>query len=173
MQKNLTSWLSVILSTVLLSYSASAQNVNTTSVQFLPGEYWWGAFTQAGRQMPYVKEMGEKNLDRDNWGNQATAFFLSNKGRYVWSDKPFVFSIKDNTLNIKSDYEKVEVKTGGNTLREAYLAACNAHFPPTGKLPDPLFFSRPQYNTWIELLYDQNQADIMKYAHDIVDNGCR
>ena len=171
MQNNLIAGLLASLSAVLLSYSASAQNVNETSVRFLPGEYWWGAFTQAGREMPYVKAMSEKNLDRDNWGNQATAFFLSNKGRYVWSDKPFVFSIGEYTLHIKSNYEKVEVKTGGNTLREAYLAACNAHFPPTGKLPDPLFFSRPQYNTWIELLYDQNQADIMKYAHDIVDNG--
>ncbi|MCG8514154.1 MAG: hypothetical protein MI740_08435, partial [Halanaerobiales bacterium] len=27
------------------------------------------------------------------------------------------------------------------------------------------------YNTWIELMYDQNQEDILKYAHDIIDNG--
>ena len=119
MQNNLIAGLLASLSAVLLSYSASAQNVNETSVRFLPGEYWWGAFTQAGREMPYVKAMSEKNLDRDNWGNQATAFFLSNKGRYVWSDKPFVFSIGENTLHLKSHYEKVAVKTGGNTLREA------------------------------------------------------
>src|SRR5690606_26097909 len=28
-----------------------------------------------------------------------------------------------------------------------------------------------QYNTWIELLYDQNQEDILKYARSIIDNG--
>ncbi len=31
--------------------------------------------------------------------------------------------------------------------------------------------SRPQYNTWIELNYNHNQVDILKYAHAIVDNG--
>ena len=34
-------------------------------------------------------------------------------------------------------------------------------------------FATPQYNTWIELMYDQNQRDVLKYAHAIVDNGCR
>jgi alpha-glucosidase len=31
--------------------------------------------------------------------------------------------------------------------------------------------SRPQYNTWIELTYNQNQDDILKYARAIVENG--
>ena len=29
----------------------------------------------------------------------------------------------------------------------------------------------PQYNTWIELMYDQNQRDIMRYARKAVENG--
>jgi alpha-glucosidase (family GH31 glycosyl hydrolase) len=32
-------------------------------------------------------------------------------------------------------------------------------------------FTRPQYNTWIELMYDQNQADVLKYARAIKTNG--
>jgi len=32
-------------------------------------------------------------------------------------------------------------------------------------------FTRPQYNTWIELMYDQNEAAILKYAQSIVDQG--
>lgn len=44
------------------------------------------------------------------------------------------------------------------------------HFPPSGKIPDSLFFSMPQYNTWIELLYNQNQNDIEQYANSILDN---
>jgi len=32
-------------------------------------------------------------------------------------------------------------------------------------------FKEPQYNTWIELMYDQNEEDIMKYAQAIIDNG--
>ncbi len=34
------------------------------------------------------------------------------------------------------------------------------------------FYSpKPQYNTWIELMYDQNEKDILKYAQDIINNG--
>jgi len=32
-------------------------------------------------------------------------------------------------------------------------------------------FTHPQYNTWIELVYDQNEEDILKYAQSIIDNG--
>ena len=39
-----------------------------------------------------------------------------------------------------------------------------AHFPPSGKLPDSLFFTMPQYNTWIELMYNQNEKDVLKYC---------
>ena len=38
-------------------------------------------------------------------------------------------------------------------------------------MPPELFFSKPQYNTWIELIYNQNQEDILKYARSIIDNG--
>jgi alpha-glucosidase len=51
------------------------------------------------------------------------------------------------------------------------MAASAAHFPASGTVPPDLFFSVPQYNTWIELIYNQNQEDILKYAHSIVDNG--
>jgi alpha-glucosidase len=32
-------------------------------------------------------------------------------------------------------------------------------------------FTHPQYNTWIELMYDQNEADILEYAEAIIGNG--
>jgi alpha-glucosidase len=38
-------------------------------------------------------------------------------------------------------------------------------------MPDEQLFSSPQYNTWIELMYNQNQADILKYAKGIRDHG--
>ena len=45
------------------------------------------------------------------------------------------------------------------------------YFPPSGKTPDLLLFSSPQYNTWIELQYNQNEKDILKYAENIISNG--
>jgi alpha-glucosidase (family GH31 glycosyl hydrolase) len=65
----------------------------------------------------------------------------------------------------------VQSGRAGSTLREAYLHVSKAYFPPDGKIPDPLLFKKPQYNTWIELQYDQREARIRTYARDIVANG--
>ncbi|MDR3188893.1 MAG: glycoside hydrolase family 31 protein [Prevotellaceae bacterium] len=148
---------------------ASAQHVS--EVEFLPEEYWWGGVVAYGAQMPYVQPLKEFDLARQNNGNQTVPLLLSSKGRYVWSDRPFRFSVAEKRITIRSDYGRVGVEAAGATLREAYLAACRKHFPPSGQLPDTLFFATPQYNTWIELMYNQNQADILRYAQGIVDNG--
>ncbi len=142
---------------------------NKTVITIDQDEYWWGGRVADGSQMPYT-HINRVDLAHDHKGNQASSFLLSNKGRYVWSDKAFAFEIKEKVLTIDSAYETVLVKKGGNTLREAYLDACHQHFPPSGVLPDPLFFSKPQYNTWIELMYNQNQKDIVNYAQAILDN---
>ena len=59
----------------------------------------------------------------------------------------------------------------GTTLREAARHAGASFFPPSGKTPDPMLFTHPQFNTWIELTYDQNQRDVLAYARAIVANG--
>ena len=78
------------------------------------------------------------------------------------SDAPFAFELKEGTLIIYSDYEKVEAIASGNTLRDAYVAAKDKHFPASGKTPNALMFKSPQYNTWIELGSNQNQKDLLK-----------
>lgn len=148
----------------------SAQTGYQTNIPMEPNEYWWGGVVGLGSKMPFLQPLELFDLSSQNENNQTMPFFLSNQGRYFWSDSPFCFEIKDKMIHLYSPYEKIEVQQGGKTLREAYLAASKKHFPPSGVLPDPLFFTMPQYNTWIELMYDQNQADIMKYAQSIVDN---
>ncbi len=148
-----------------------SQSFHETEVIYEPNEYWWGGVVAFGAAMPYIKSVKEFNLALQNYNNQVVPLFLSNKGRYIWSDKPFNFEIKNNAINIKSEHEKIIIQKAGNTLREAYLAASRKYFPPTGSLPDELFFTIPQYNTWIELMYNQNQEDILKYAQAIIDSG--
>jgi len=154
----------------LVPFSLFSQSFFETQVAFDENEYWWGGVVAYGSRMPYVQPVSEFNLALQNGNNQVVPFFLSNKGRYIWSDSPFFFQIKDNSLSIKSEYEKVDVLKAGKTLRDAYLAASKRHFPSTGVLPDSLFFTMPQYNTWIELMYNQNESDILQYAQAIVDN---
>jgi alpha-glucosidase len=38
-------------------------------------------------------------------------------------------------------------------------------------MPDELLFTQPQWNTWIELTYNQNEADILTYARSILKHG--
>ena len=139
-----------------------------SEIPFLSDEMWWGAFVGRGAQMPYIRPTSELDLSKQNFNNQNVPLFLSNKGRYIWSDEAFKFEIVSEKIRIESAFEEVKVVNAGATLRDTYLAACKKHFPPTGVLPDPLFFSMPQYNTWIELMYDQNQEDIMNYAENII-----
>lgn len=148
-----------------------AQQMTKTEIPFLKNECWWGAFVAQGSQMPFLQPVGELNLETQNFNNQGVPLFLSNKGRYVWSNQPFRFEIKENTLVIRSAYDpKIQVVQAGNTLRDAYRTASAKHFPSSGLLPDSLLFSMPQYNTWIELMYNQNQKDVEKYAEDIIKN---
>ncbi|MDR3366835.1 MAG: glycoside hydrolase family 31 protein [Prevotellaceae bacterium] len=154
---------------LFLGSHASAQHV--TEIKSLPGEYWWGGVVAYGARMPYVQPLEEFDLAKQNNNNQVVPLLLSSKGRYAWSDRPFRFSVADKGITLRSDYERIAVQTAGATLREAYIGACRKHFPPSGQLPDTLFFTMPQYNTWIELMYNQNQADILGYAQGITDNG--
>ena len=147
-----------------------AQKVHITEIKLVPDEQWWGGAVALGSQMPYMKPLKEFDLALQNNNNQVVGFFLSNKGRFVWSEKPFKFEVVENTLQITSSFEEVHVQKSGSTLKSAYLEASKKYFPATGTLPDPLFFSMPQYNTWIELIYNQNEQDILKYAQGIVDH---
>ncbi len=149
------------------AYSISA-GTHLSEISFLSGEKWWGAFAAKGSQMPYLQPTGELDLSKQNFNNQGVPLLVSNKGRYIWSDEAFTFEITTTGIIIRSEFEEVKVVQAGKTLREAYLAACKNHFPPSGVLPDPLLFSMPQYNTWIELMYNQNQADILNYADNII-----
>ncbi len=148
-------------------------NVNgqgNTSFVIQKGERWYGAVVSEGINMPF--EAGyEINLNGNTKGNQAAPLILSNKGNLIWSESPFRFAITQNKILITDCQSNVYFLNAGKTLRDAYLLASRNYFPPQGSIPDSLLFTSPQYNTWIELGYNQNQSDILKYAHDIIDNG--
>lgn len=163
----LTTLLLVLFINNLFSQKQYSVNINS-----LPDEKWWGAFVGLGHEMPYKSNTRIYDLSKENFNNQLIPLFVSNMGRYIWCDKPFSFQFSEDTLKIYSDYESnIKAINTGATLREAYLAASQKHFPPSGKVPEEVFFSKPQYNTWIELMYDQNQKDIIKYANNVIDNN--
>jgi Alpha-glucosidases, family 31 of glycosyl hydrolases len=156
---------------ILLLLFCNVWSQNVTEIATLQNEYWWGAFVGYGESMPFIQPVEKNDLSSRNENNQVVPLLLSNNGRYVWSDYPFVFSISDGRITIESQFEKVQITEAGKTLKDAYSTACQKHFKPSGILPDSIFFIMPQYNTWIELMYNQNQKDILNYANGIVENG--
>lgn len=143
-----------------------------TSVKINPDECWWGIATTAGKELPLTPK--SEGFMRDirimNYSNQAVPILLSNQGRYIWSDRAFKCSVTNGSLVFETE-APIKVVEAGKTLREAYLAASKAHFPPSGKTPDLALVAKPQWNTWIELTYNQNQKDILAYAKGIAANG--
>ena len=148
-----------------------AQNVLKSEIFIQTNEKWWGGMVGNGHNMPFGNTLALQDLAVQNYNNQNSPLLISSNGRYVWSDMPFKFSIKNNIISLFSDHEKLNVIQSGSTLREAFLTASSLHFPTSGKMPEPIFFSVPQYNTWIELMYNQNQEDILKYAHDVKEHN--
>lgn len=167
MKKRMT--LLLLLAACCLS-QAWAQNVIKSVIEPLKNERWWGGLVALGNQMPFTN-LGMQDMAHNNLNNQVVPFMLSSEGRYIWGENPFRFEVKDGQLIIYSDTEKLEPVVAGKTLKDAHLAASAKHFPPSGVIPEPTFFSLPQYNTWIELMYNQNQKDILDYAHKAVEAG--
>ena len=131
---------------------------------------WWAGIINHGELMP-LQPGYEANMFGNNYGNQIQPLLLSADGKYIWSEKPIAISFQKDTLKVESYGGNINYSDKNTTLRKACLEANKTFFPPSGKLPDLDLVSYPQYNTWIELMYDQNQEDILQYARDILDNG--
>ena len=135
----------------------------------LPGVSWWAGIINHGQFMP-VHNGYEADL-HNNYGNQVQPLLISDHGEIVWSETPFRIRCTHDTIHLTASGATLQHVKAGNTLREAFLYASGKWFPPAGRMPDTLLFTVPQFNTWIELTYDQNQQDILRYATDIIKHG--
>lgn len=143
------------------------------SVTMLPGEEWWGLCNNFGRDMPFTEKSDFScDLRLDNYSHQSLSFLASTKGRAIWCPEPVGVVIKDGKLRLECDRGEITlVENAGKNLAEAYRYGSKTWFPPTGEEPELLYFSAPQYNTWIELTYHQNEKDILAYAQSMLDHG--
>lgn len=121
--------------------------------------------------MPFSKNPFSFDFYGNDDGNQATPLLISDKGRYIWSETPFRFSFHNDSIIIDHSIGEVFIKQNGKTLRDAYQDASRNFFPPSGLMPDSLLFTSPQYNLWIELMYNPNQKDVLNFASHALSNG--
>jgi len=63
-------------------------------------------------------------------------------------------------------------KAAGGSLRGAFEHCARTFFPPKGT-PRAEWFRQPILNTWVELNYNQNEDDILKYAKSFLANGMK
>lgn len=166
-------WLAVSLCFATGFSFPNGENGNTSfETKLLPNEFWWGGLSVDGPIMPYSDTTKlTRNLFGANKGNQAQPLLISNKGRYVWCEDPISYSFDSGTLSVTSSKGEIVTGTAGKTLVDAFKFVSSNFFPSNGEIPDPFMFEEPQYNTWIELTYNQNEEDILKYAQSIIDHG--
>lgn len=161
-------WVSIVS---VLFIHCKTTTADTQVITLLEVENFWGGCVTDGRAMPFGKVSFERDLYGSTRGNQAQPLLISDQGRYVWSEEPFKFTFSGNTLKIESIKGKIHSGKKGNTLRDVFQYVSHSYFPSNGRIPDERLFTKPQYNTWIELIYDQREDRIRKYANDILSNG--
>ena len=152
--------------------AAVAASAATVEVEILEGESWWGGAVIMGNDMPYTaKSNVEGDMLKTNYGNPGMPMFMSSLGRYIRCEEAFSFKISGGMIRAESPKAEFETGHPAKDLRGVYLWCRDKWFPPSGKLPDLALIEAPQYNTWIELQYNQNEKDILAYAKAVKDNG--
>lgn len=144
--------------------------------KILEGEAWWGGCAFDGPEMPFTAQSDfSRVINPNSTGNQAMPLLISNKGRFLWCEGGFDFIVKDGALHLQYQHTAPVLREGFSNLRGAYLAASREFFPPSGQMPPAVFFTDPQFNSWIEFTYHQSQEGLLTYAKAIRDNGypCR
>ena len=141
--------------------------------KILEGEYWWGGCVVGSEKMPFHSETVFKiDLERQR-RTQSAPLFVSSKGRFIWCEEPFAIEFNMGTITASCEYDSpIILNEDGKNLRDAYINAMNAYFPFEKDIHTPReFYEHPQFNTWMELIKNQNEKDIIKYAEEIVENG--
>ncbi len=141
-------------------------------IRILENERWFGP--EVAHALDYPMDVSSEvtiDLSLPDCVNQTQPLLLSTEGRYVYAHKGFRASFSQGMLSITDAHEEIDFSEGFGSLRGAFLAAAGKHFPANGVLPPEEFFVSPQFNTWIELIYNQNQTDILNYARTAVREG--
>lgn len=123
---------------------------------------------QDGALMPFGAGAYARDLRVDHGGNQAVPLLVSNRGRYLWSESGFGFAFEAGRLRI--DGAGAVLEDGFDGLAGAFRAASRRHFFPSGAMPDPIAFTAPQFNTWMEMGYEPTQQAVLDYAQSILDH---
>ena len=143
----------------------------------LGAERWWGGAVADGQLMSFGRTRHSRDLadsagvsgDARAGNNQSAPLLLSDRGRFVWSEQPFAYTISDDAVDIVG-CQLIHGRSG-DRLRDAYRTASATFFPASGRTPPLPMLNSPQYNTWIEMPFRPSQAKVLAYAEQLLNNG--
>lgn len=134
-------------------------------------ERWYGMMTNDGDRQPYGTTEAW-DLGHYMHGGAAAPMLISTEGRWIWSERPFTFAFTNGVPYVSAARGEVRRGRAGTTLRDAYLEMMKAHFPFDGRTPPAVFFEKPQFNTWIEMITKGFTQDVIEaYVRGIETNG--
>lgn len=152
---------------ILSTYaSVFAQNNYTTTITVQDGERWWGLSADQTFTEPF-----ECSTDSGKPYEFRMAALISSAGRYVWSKAPMQISFDGTNFTINSDTEKVEVRKGGRSLREAYLVYRHTHAAPSGVKPDESLYTNIIYDVAGEVGALHSAESVVAYAEKLIAEG--
>lgn len=140
---------------------------------FLDNEYWYGGIVSEGDRFPLSKnDKWTYDLSINMTANQMETVFLSTKGRVIASKKGFFIDFEKGKIFIDKNKTEVNLyQAEEKTLKGAYLKAKDKYFPFYNKIIPHKMYDSAQFNTWIQLLYNQNELEILTYAEEIIKEG--
>ena len=168
--KMIFSGLIIVIALSTMVRGQQSTNRDSLNLNVDKNTYWWTGIINDGFQMPLTK-LYNADFRNNSFGNQVQPLLLSNQGEVIWAEQPFNINFVPGKLRMNAKSTVFQYNKSGKNLKDAYSFASKTYFPPSGEMPDPLLFTSPQYNTWIELVYNQNQKDVMAYSRDILANG--
>lgn len=93
----------VSLVTLGLAMVTHVSSGETKVIPFLPNECWWGGTVASGHEMPLDGSHPHvRDLRIASDGNEAAPLLLSTKGRWVWCEDAFKYSVKDGVLTVET-----------------------------------------------------------------------
>ena len=90
--------ISILCSGISTGCGKNKENSARKEIAILENEKWWGGAVLDGRNSP-LGDGFAYNQEANCKANQAAPLFLSDKGRFIWSEKPLNIVIANGQDN--------------------------------------------------------------------------
>ena len=95
----------VMLGTLALVLVSVAGRADTRTIPLSPDEHWWGLGVAWAEKMPITR--GSRpfvaDLAASNDVRMGASLLVSDRGRYVWCERPASFTVTEDALTVKAD----------------------------------------------------------------------